>query len=169
MPLSLADGKIALYALQKKPKNIKAPTVTEITGGTRIDCFINKSDYKLGATGSSTINETALCKKGEGKAFGPTTYEGSVTPFWYVDTAGKPVSEEMTTWDLLKTKGTTLWLVEREGPEADAAVTEGDIVSVYEVVTDEPQPPSSRTEGYMKRIVPLAVMDAATNVSVASA
>lgn len=168
MPLRLSDGNITLWAATQKPAKMDAPTVAEIKAAKRIDCFINKQDYKLGATGSSTINETALCKRGEGKAFGPSAYEGSVTPFWYLDAAGKPVEDEMAAWNMLKTKGTTLYLIEREGPDVEAEPSVGEIVSVYEVSTDEPQPPSSRTEGYVKRIVPLAVLDARTNVTIAA-
>lgn len=166
MPLRLSDGNIALYALTTRPKNLAAPTVEEIKKGVRVDCAINKEDYKLGPTGSSTIGEVPLCKRGDGKSFGPSQYEGSVTPFWYLDENGRPVEAEMKVWNLFKTKGTTLYLVEREGPEADVEIAENDIVSVYEVITDVAQTPSGRTVGYIKRIVPLGVLDARLDVFV---
>ena len=42
----------------------------------------------------------------------------------------------------------------------------GQEVSVYEVNTDTPQKPSDRNSGYIKRVVPLAVLDARENVEV---
>lgn len=166
MPKTLADGRIALVALTTPPKDLKAPTVAELTAGTRIECRINKSDYALGATDSDTIDEQELCKSGAAKDFGPASYEGSVTPFRYLTADGKADAENDVAWDMLKTKGTHLWLVEREGPLYDAAFEAGQEVSVYEVNTDTPQKPSDRNSGYIKRVVPLAVLDARENVEV---
>ena len=167
MPKTLADGRIALVALTTPPKDLKAPTVTELTAGERIECRINKQDYKLGATDSDTIDEQELCKSGSAKDFGPAQYEGSVTPFRYLDDKGLADPENDVAWDMLKAKGTHLWLVEREGPLYDAPFEAGQEVSVYEVNTDTPQKPDNRN-GYIKRIVPLAVLDARENVKVAA-
>src|SRR5690606_2612414 len=88
--------------------------------------------------------------------YGASNYEGTVTPFRYLDATGAADALNDVAWDALKEKGTTLWLVEREGPEYTTAWTTGDEVDVYEVVTDEPQKPTDRT-GFIKRIVPLGV------------
>lgn len=168
MPKMIADGRIALWALTEKPADLKAVTVAEITAGKKISCQILKSDYQLGASGDSTITETALCVKGEGQALGATQYTGQVTVFRELDLEGKPVTEEDFAWDLFKERGTTLWLVEREGPLEDAEVAAGQEYSVYEVQTGTPQKPSNRTEGYIKRTVVLAVARAEENLPIAS-
>ena len=166
MPKLLADGRIALVALTEPPAKLDAPTVAELEKGTRLECRINKADYTLGATGSSTIDEQELCKTGEAKDFGPANYEGTLTVFRYMDRDGKANAQEAIAWELLQTKGTHLWLAEREGPVASVPFEAGQEVSVYEVNTDQPQKPSDRNAGNVKRIIPLSVLDAHENVKV---
>ena len=166
MPKTLADGRILLTALTTAPANMKAPTLTELNAGKKISCRIMKSDYALGATGNSQITEQEMCKKGEGSAPGPATYEGSLTVFRYLDEAGKAVVSDDIAWDLLKKLGTELWLVEREGPEESQALAVGDIVSVYEVITNTPTKPGDRFAGYIKRTIKLSVTDAHEDVAV---
>lgn len=163
---TLADGRITLWALTVKPKNMAAPTITEIKGGKKISCHIMKSGYALGADSDTEITEQEMCKTGEGKAPGPTSYAGNLTVFRYLDADGKPVAADDFVWDLIKAKGVTIWLVEREGPIESKEAAEGDIVSVYEVVLGTPTKPSDRFAGYIKRTAKLNVMDAAENVTV---
>lgn len=162
---TLADGRIALWALTAKPKNLAKPTVTEIQAGKKISCRILKNDYALGAESDTEINEQEMCKKGEGKAPGPTTYAGNITVLRYLDEAGKPVAADDFVWDLIKKKGTTIWLVEREGPDESKEIENGDIVSVYEAVLGTPTKPSDRFAGYIKRTAKLNIMDAAEDVA----
>lgn len=164
---TLADGRIALWALTAKPKNMATITAAEITAGKKISCRIMKSDYALGADSDTELTEQEMCKTGEGKAPGPTSYAGNLTVFRYLDEAGKPVAADDFVWDLIKKKGTTIWLVEREGPVESKSVEVGDIVSVYEVVLGTPTKPSDRFAGYIKRTAKLNVMDAAEDVPVA--
>lgn len=163
---TLADGRIALWALTAKPQNIASPSVTEINAGKKISCHIMKSDYALGADSDAEITEQEMCKTGEGKAPGPTSYAGNVTVFRYLDDNGQPDPSEDFVWDLIKKKGTTIWLVEREGPVESKNIAEGDIVSVYEVVLGTPTKPSDRFAGYIKRTAKLNVMNAAEEVKV---
>lgn len=163
---TLADGRITLWALTAKPQNMATPSVTEINAGKKISCYIMKSDYALGADSDTEITEQEMCKTGEGKAPGPTSYAGNITVFRYLDEAGKPVSADDFVWDLIRKKGTTIWLVEREGPTEAKPIAEGDIVSVYEVVLGTPTKPSDRFAGYIKRTAKLNVMDAAEDVAV---
>ena len=156
MPKTLADGRTKLVALTAAPADPEAPTVAELTAGVDLSCKILKSDYRLSATGSDTINEAELCSTGNAVTYGASNYEGTVTVFRYLDATGAPETGEDDAWDALKAKGTTLWLVEREGPEYDSAWAAGDEVDVYEVVTDSPQKPTDRT-GFIKRTVPLGV------------
>ncbi len=163
---TLADGRIALWALTTKPSNIATPAVSEIKAGKKISCRILKNDYALGAESDTEIAEQEMCKKGEGKAPGPTTYAGNITVLRYLDEAGKPVAADDFVWDLIKEKGTTIWLVEREGPDESKEIAADDIVSVYEVVLGTPTKPSDRFAGYIKRTAKLNIMDAAEDVKV---
>lgn len=163
---TLADGRITLWALTAKPVNMAAPTVAEIKAGKKVSCRIMKSDYALGADSDTEITEQEMCKVGEGKAPGPTSYAGNITVFRYLDEAGKPVTEDDFVWDLIKKKGATIWLVEREGPIESKEIEAGDLVSVYEVVLGTPTKPSDRFAGYIKRAAKLNVMDAAEEVAV---
>lgn len=168
MPKTLADGRILLTVLTSKPKNPAAPTLEELNAGKKISCRIMKSDYALGASGNSEITEQEMCKKGEGKAPGPASYEGSLTVFRYLEDSGKPSVEDDFAWDLLKKLGTELWLVEREGPDEAQPLAKGDIVSVYEVITNTPTKPGDRFAGYIKRTIKLSVTDAHEDVEVAT-
>lgn len=163
---TLADGRIALWALTTKPSNMAMPSVPEINAGKKISCYIMKSDYALGADSDTEITEQEMCKTGEGKAPGPTSYAGNLTVFRYLDEAGKPVAVDDFVWDLIKKKGTPIWLVEREGPDESKPITEGDIVSVYEAILGTPTKPSDRFAGYIKRTAKLNIMDAAEDVAV---
>lgn len=168
MPKVLADGRIRLTFLTTKPVDPRKPTVAELNAGKTISLRIMKSDYKLGATGSETINETELCNVGTGKSFGATNYDGSVTVFRYLDpTTGKSLPGEDEAWDLLNTKGAQFWAYERENAEHDVAWAEGQEVDGYHVVADTAQKPSSR-EGYIKRTVPLGVLAAYEGAKVAA-
>lgn len=166
MPKTLADGRISLVALSTPPAKLDSPTIAELKAGVRLECRINKSDYSLGATGSSTIDEQELCKSGEGKDFGPAAYEGTLTVFRYLTGEGVADTQNDVAWNLLKEKGTKLWLVEREGPLYDAEFKAGQEVSIYEITTDTPQKPSDRNSGFIKRVIPLAVLDARENVTI---
>ena len=166
---TLADGRITLWALTTKPSSIAAPAVSEINAGKKISCHIMKSDYALGADSDTEITEQEMCKTGEGKAPGPTSYAGNMTVFRYLDEAGKPVAADDFVWDLIKKKGTTIWLVEREGPVESKEIAADDIVSVYEVVLGTPTKPSDRFAGYIKRTAKLNIMDAAEDVKVLAA
>lgn len=156
MPKTLADGRTRLVVLTTAPADPEAPTTTELNAGEDIECRILKSDYRLSATGSDTINEAELCSTGNAVVYGASNYEGTVTVFRYLDAAGAADATNDVAWDAFKEKGTTLWLVEREGPEYTDAWAVADEVDVYEVVTDEPQKPTDRT-GFIKRTIPLGV------------
>jgi len=159
MPKTLADGRIALIALTVKPADPEAITESVLNAARAtgdLSCRILKSDYRLSPTASDTLQEAELCATGNATSFGASNYEGSVTPFRYLDEDGQADGANDIGWTLLKEKGTTLWLVEREGPEYDVPFAAGDDYEIYEVVTDEPQKPSDRS-GFIKRIVPLGV------------
>lgn len=159
MPKTLADGRIKLTILTVQPANLSAISATILNAGIDASCKILKSDYRLSATASDTIDETELCNDSNAVNYGRSNYEGSVTPFWYLDEDGKPEALENVVYEALREKGSRVWLVEREGPEYDTPWATGDEYEVFEVVTDTPQKPSDRT-GYSKRVIPLGVQRA---------
>ena len=165
---SLADGKITLWGLTTEPANLKNLKATDLASATKLSCSIMKSDYALGPTGSSTVNEVEMCVLGEGNAFGPSAASGSLTVFWYLNEDGTMTAADNAVWDLLKAKGTELILVEREGVVESTAAAAKQLVSIYRVTTDSPQPPSDRFSGYSKRTIPLAVQIVALNVELAA-
>ena len=158
---TLADANVKLTSLVTKPVSVTAAKISELTatGAVDIMCGINKADYKLGATGNGSVTEQEACKKGEGNAPGPATYEGSLTPFLYYDDEGKLNVADNPVWEVLKTSGATLHLFEREGKAATDPWVSGDAYEYYEVITGDAQPPSDRFSGYSKRTVPLFVQD----------
>lgn len=168
MPKTLADARTRLAILTTKPADLTKPTKTELDAGIDASCRILKSDYRLSPTASDTVADTELCSEGNAVTFGASNYEGTVTPFWYLDDDGKSDADDDAVYQALKEKGTELWFVEREGPRYDEDWAVGDVVEVYEVVTDNPQKPSDRA-GYIKRVVPLGVQRAELNAVVAAA
>lgn len=156
MPKTLADARLKVTVMTTKPTAPEALTVTELTAGEDVECNVLKSDFRLSATGSDTIADTALCSEGNAVTFGASNYEGSMTPFRYLTSAGIADAAEDVAFDLLKEKGTILWIALREGPPYTQAWAAADEYELFEVVTDSPQRPSD-TGGYIKRVVPLGV------------
>ena len=71
-------------------------------------------------------------------------------------------------YQALKTKGTEVWLVEREtAKKSEEAWEAGDEVSVYRVLLDNPQKSSDRT-GYIKSQLVPAVQAGYLNAEVAA-
>jgi hypothetical protein len=159
MPKTLADARTRLAILTTEPEDLSAVTVAEAEAGIDASCKILKSDYRLSPTASDTVPDTELCSEGNAVTFGASNYEGSVTPFWYLDSAGVSDVADDVVYQALKAKGTELWLVEREGPRYDQAWAADDEYEVYYVITDNPQKPTDRA-GYIKRVVPLGVQRA---------
>ena len=159
MPKTLADARTRISIMTVKPAKPRAATVAELTAGIDASCRVLKDDYRMSATASDTVPDAELCSEGNAVTFGASNYEGSITPFWYLDDTGKPVALEDVVYQALKKKGTMVWIAEREGPRYDDAWVLGDNYELYEVVTDNPQKPSTRG-GYIKRTIPLGVQRA---------
>ena len=171
--LTLADGKKKISVMATPPANLKAPTVTELAAGIDAACRIVKSDFSLGPTGSETVDETPLCVKGNGKAWGPSNYEGSMSVFRYFDPAtGAPevggagkIGDEL--FQATKVKGTQLTVALREtSKDSTEAWAADDEVQVYSVQTDDPQ--NDDGQGYIKRVIKLSVLSAELDGKVAA-
>lgn len=164
MPKTLADSNVALVLLDSAPADPAAITAAEFDAGTPLQCRV--MDYRLSATGSDAVQQTELCNPTNASVPGRSNYEGNMTVFRYLTAAGLADTANDVAWDAVKAKGTTLHLVEREGPAHDGAGAVGEEVSYYEVITDDPQKPTDRT-GFIRREVPLFVQKAVENTVLA--
>ena len=162
---TLADGNTRVFLLATKPTNINAITVTELTAAApavrNLACNILASDFDLGPTGSETIDEKALCAKGNAQVFGLTNYGGGFTVFRYLDpTTGLPDATDDWAWAAVKSKGTILHLVVIEnGKDSTAAPIVGEEYRYYEMLTDDPV--RGDRSGYIKARINGAVQNAA--------
>lgn len=165
-----ADGREKVTALLTAPADLKAVTVAEATAGIDIHWHVNKPDFRLSPTASATHNDTPLGAKGTWNNFADGNAEGTLTVFRDLGPDGKPVadSESEAVFEMVKEKGTELWLLVRKGPEADDPWEAGDEYSVFQVRTDEPQDPSDRS-GFLKYVVPLGVANFARFQTLAAA
>ena len=168
MPATLADGRLRLRALTTAPENPGAVTAAEADAGEKLECRILKSDFRLSPTNSDTVPDTVLCSEGNAVTFGASNYEGTVTPLRYLDGTGAAEVDNDVAWELLKEKGTHLWLLLSEGKHHEEDFAATDEYELYEVITDEAQKPTDRA-GYVKRVVPLGVQDHRRGVVAAGA
>jgi hypothetical protein len=160
MPKLISDERVALMALPEPPADPKNITVAEWEAGVPLQCRI--MDYRLSATASDTVPSGELCAGNNAQAPGRSNYEGNVTVMRYLTAAGLADPTNDIAWTTFKDKGTTLHLVDREGPEHDAAGAAGQEYSYYEVVTDNPTKPTERA-GFIRREIVLLVQRAAEN------
>lgn len=156
---TLADGRTRWILLTTKPTDPNAVTLTEALAGLNVSCDVAKSGSRISATGSDSVSDPPLCSSTNAQAFGASNYEGSIAPFWYLDADGLYDSSDNAAMEAVKAKGTTLWLLEIEGPVATAETVAGEQYELFEVLTDNPQKPTE-TNTYVKRNVPLAVQQA---------
>lgn len=166
MPLSLADGKTKLAVLSAKPADTSAPTVAELEAGIDASCRILSSDYSVGPQASETVDEKPLCVEGNVQALGPSNYSAEFTVFRYFDASGAPETSGVegeigdALYQAVKSKGSRLWLVEREtSRKSTDAWAADDEVSVYEILIDNPQKPGDQG-GYIKKHIVGLVQDA---------
>ena len=89
MPKTLADARTRLIILLTKPANPRSILLSELTAGIDASCKILKSDYRLSPTASDTVTDAELCAEGNAVTFGASNYEGSISPFIYLDDTGK--------------------------------------------------------------------------------
>lgn len=159
MPKQLSDERIAVVVLDGPPADPAAITDAEFDAGLRLECRIMAGEYRLTPVGSDTVNQSEMCEGGNATVYGRSNYEGMMTVFRYLDGDGLADETNDVAWDATKLKGTLLHIVEREGPEHDAAGAVGQGYSYFEVLTDNPQAPSERT-GFIRRVIPLGVQRA---------
>lgn len=174
MPRSLADGHKKVAVLTAEPEDPENPTVAELNAGiggaAGAGCRILLSDWTFGPADSDSFNERAVCEDGNADAYGASNYTAGMTVFRYFDESdGTPDPTEDALFEAAKSKGTRLWIYEREtGQPEDEAWGAGDEFWFgAEVLADNPQRPGE-SGGYIKRRVPLKVQKGYVNGSVAA-
>ena len=163
MPLTLADGRDRLVVFTNRPVNLDAITAAECALAINASPLINKPDFRLSATTSDTVPDQPLSSSGNATTYGASNYEGSITPFRFLDNNGATVALEDILFAAIGAKGIRVWLAYRKGPKSAVAMTNLDRYNWYEVITDTPQEPSDRA-GYIKQVIPLGIQDAGTGI-----
>ncbi|MCT1368400.1 hypothetical protein [uncultured Kocuria sp.] len=170
-PKTLADGKIRLVYCPTL-KDPTKPTLAELNAGVDLSCRVLKSDFKLSASGSETVDDlAALCDETKPVVYGPSNFEGSLTVFrWYdPNNLGRHDAQGDIAYQTLKVRGTQGYLIKREtGKRYDVAWEAGDEVEVFSILTDNPQAPSE-TGGYIRRTIPMGVQSGYLDAVVANA
>ena len=153
---SLAEGHRKVAILTTAPANPNSPTVAELNAGIDATSRILASDWTFGATDSDKVQEKSLADVNNINSLGASNLQAGATIFRYYDTVtGAPDPTGDALWTATKTKGTTVYIYEREsGKLATAAWATGDLTTGMQVLTDEPQKPSD-SGGYVKRRIPM--------------
>lgn len=167
MPKSKAEGREKWMLLSAPPADPTAVTLTEAQAGIDASCAIAAADSRISAAASATFSDPAVCDEIAVTEFGQSNFEGNIAPYRFFDEEGasevgtgsdSEVRDEV--YQMLKDKDTQLYVLLRDTSKRSREdLASGDEYELYQVVTDEPQRPSSR-EGYQKRIVPLAIRNA---------
>lgn len=154
----LASKRERWVLLTEKPENPEAVSATDANAGIRAECFLT-TDSRLSATGSTTTQEAAICDGAVAAVPVDRQFEGSLTVFRDLDPdTGLPVSSGDEVFAALSEFGARVWVLVSKGPQYTEDFESGQPYKLYEVITDEPQEPSSR-EGSIKEVVPVHVQD----------
>jgi len=163
---TLADKRIKLSVMTVPPADMNALTVAELTAGIDAASMNAASSYRFSPSASDTVNDPAVDEESTASVPGGSNYEGTLAPFWYLDN-GAYTAADNPMFEAVKEKGSEVWVAEREGKLESEPWAAGDVYSVYHFITDNPQRPTDRG-GWVKRIVPGQVQDAALYKTVAA-
>lgn len=160
--LTLADGRTRVDVTLTMPtgynegEGVFEVTIAEL--GTLIDATsqINKPDYRLSPTGSDTVPDQPLDRRGNATTYGASNYEGQITVLRSLLVTGLVDPATDTLFTAVGEKGVLAYYVERVGPLATVDLATGHTGFIYEAISDEPQAPTDRA-GYVKNILPLGI------------
>lgn len=154
---TLADGREKWIIMTEKPADPQAVTLAELTAGVNLGDRATRSGTYLRATASDTVADRPFNALNNSQALGASNYEGQIEPYLLLDPAtGKPDAVDNEVYELVDTKGTTLWVWKRKGPLESVAPAASDNYELAEVVADEMQEPSDQS-GNLRAVVPLIV------------
>lgn len=132
------------------------PTPEEVNAGENISCAI-VTGFTLNPTDSSTDDSRSICD--EGNVSTPTydNYEASLTIYRTSVTTGATTGLDAiyeTAFELFKHKWVEGYLVRRIGKKNTEPAAEGDLVSVFKVMSDNPRDISGGDEGPIQMTIP---------------
>lgn len=154
---TLMDGRLKVTILTTNPNEDPldgaAIPLATLSAGIDATCDLAKAGTRFSATASDTIADGRLCDEANTNALGASNYEAAMAVFWLLDEDGSYDPLDNPTFEAIREKGATVWVVLREGPSAKTDWASGDAYELWEFVSDNPQRPTE-TSGYIKRIVP---------------
>ena len=133
-----ASGNIRVWwALPNAFSNFLAPTAAEINGCLDVSESISWNDFDFGLQASNTIDDPAITAIGKVSDRGAAQFGGGVS-FYYPGAFGDASNDYAMTYDAMDQPRTPGFLVVRiDGDNANSpAAANGDLVSVYKVMTD---------------------------------
>ena len=171
-PRTYADLKRKLTVLTAPPTEpLDALTVATLNGGMDASCRVAKDGTRLSATGSETVEDSAICEPNGASAPGRSNYEAVLNIYRFFSDTNKGQADEVgdALFQAAKVKGTPLYIVESQtAKDWDEPWEAGDEYSVFVVTTDNWQRPSDQHAGFIKVTVPLFVSNAELNGVVAA-
>ena len=133
-----ASGNIRVWwALPNAFANFAAPTAAEINACLDVSDSISWNDFDFGLQASNTIDDPAITAIGKVSDRGAELFGGGVS-FYYPGAFGDASSSYSNTYDAMDQPRTAGFLVIRiDGDNANSPLAaNGDLVSVYKVMTD---------------------------------
>lgn len=133
-----ASGNIRVWwALPNAFANFAAPTAAEINACLDVSDSISWNDFDFGLQASNTIDDPAITAIGKVSDRGAAQFGGGVS-FYYPGAFGDASNHYSNTYDAMDQPRTLGYLVVRiDGDNIGSEVAaNGDLVSVYKVMTD---------------------------------
>ena len=133
-----SSGNIRVWwALPNAFSNFAAPTATEINNCLDVSDSISWNDFDFGLQASNTIDDPAITAIGKVSDRGAEQFGGGVS-FYYPGAFGDASNDYSNTYDAMDQPRTPGYLVIRvDGDNANSPLAaNGDLVSVYKVMTD---------------------------------
>jgi hypothetical protein len=133
-----ANGNITvLWAAPGSFANWKSPTATELNDALNLSSAISWNDWSFGMSASNTQNDPSLADVGNRTDRGASQYGGSIS-FYYPGAFDDNTSDYSLAFDAIsvpRTKGFIVVRIDGAKPTTQAFAA-GDLVSVFEVMTD---------------------------------
>lgn len=123
-----------------------APKLSEITTGLaavasprvyNISAAV-ATGYKLAAAKSDTVKSKGIIDSGNSESRGAYNYDVSIPIFQEALPTTNTTSEYLITAGLLAKKGVNCYLIKRLGQPYSNPLAIGDVVSIYQIATDNP-------------------------------
>lgn len=129
-----------------------ALTATEVTGGVDLTNYL-LTDYKVGMTGSKSVNEMGVGDLADINVPTIKTYAGSLHLFRSLLATGLSATDDP--FATFAGNNETGYFVRRIGPAKTAPFTTGDVVEAYKFIADSPEIDGGTGNGFLKMTVPL--------------